>query len=78
MQAYRAEDYPTIMDPLVLATMLGDVARLAWMVFRWVGGWVGGANSLTSDVASLARMVLIWVVLQSPSCAVHSVYVFLL
>ena len=31
---FRADDEPSVMEPLVLGVMLNDVARVAWMVFK--------------------------------------------
>ena len=31
---WMAQDHPNVMDPLILGSMLNDVSRLAWMVFK--------------------------------------------
>eukprot|EP00798_Chlamydomonas_sp_ICE-L_P010358 gene10358-8295_t len=37
LKAFQPVNHPTIMDPMVLATLLNDMPRLAWLVFRCAG-----------------------------------------
>ena len=37
LKAFQPIDFPTMMDPLVLATLLNDIPRLAWLVYRCAG-----------------------------------------
>ena len=46
---YRAQDEPSVMEPLVLGVMLNDLARVAWMVFK-CGGNLNDAYVAMPDI----------------------------
>eukprot|EP00798_Chlamydomonas_sp_ICE-L_P013937 gene13937-19871_t len=37
LKTFQPVNHPTLMDPMVLATLLNDMPRLAWLVFRCAG-----------------------------------------
>ena len=46
---FRAQDEPSVMEPLVLGVLLNDMARVAWMVFK-CGGNLNDAHVAMPDI----------------------------